>query len=190
MTSHQAKPRTSSDIEQVLPSQHHLSMTDQLEKQDIALVEDTKGGEDLVDEINSPAEILSRYPLLRDMSQSELDVLNKRVRRRMDIRLLPILTLCLIINYLDRSNVTNARIAGMQKDMHMNDVQWVSYEPASLHCEPFVTGFAFRFGNITQSMLTEPSLPESPSSTQDTWSLSFPDPSYCQSTGRESSSHS
>jgi len=31
-----------------------------------------------------------------------------------------------MINYLDRSNVTNARVAGMQEDMNMTDVQWVS----------------------------------------------------------------
>jgi hypothetical protein len=40
--------------------------------------------------------------------------------------MLPIITICLMINYLDRSNVTNARVAGMQEDMNMTDVQWVS----------------------------------------------------------------
>lgn len=40
--------------------------------------------------------------------------------------MMPTITLCLMINYLDRSNVTNARVAGMQRDMGMNDVQWVS----------------------------------------------------------------
>jgi len=34
-----------------------------------------------------------------------------------------------MINYLDRSNVTNARVAGMQEDMNMSDVEWVC-----LHC--------------------------------------------------------
>jgi len=41
--------------------------------------------------------------------------------------MLPIITICLMINYLDRSNVTNARVAGMQEDMNMTDVQWVSF---------------------------------------------------------------
>jgi len=31
----------------------------------------------------------------------------------------------------DRSNVTNARVAGMQEDMNMTDVQWVSIPLAS-----------------------------------------------------------
>lgn len=80
---------------------------------------------------NSPEAILDRYPLLRVMTEDEREVLNRRVRRRIDIRMLPTLTVCLMINYLDRSNVTNARVAGMQEDMNMNDVQWVS--PSNCH---------------------------------------------------------
>lgn len=34
-------------------------------------------------EENSPEEILQRYPLLRNLSQKELDKLNRRVKRRM-----------------------------------------------------------------------------------------------------------
>ena len=30
----------------------------------------------------------------------------------------------LLMNYLDRINVSNARLAGMQEDLHMTDVQW------------------------------------------------------------------
>jgi len=37
-----------------------------------------------------------------------------------------------MINYLDRSNVTNARVAGMQEDMNMTDVQWVSHRGTHL----------------------------------------------------------
>ncbi|KAL8386791.1 hypothetical protein RB595_010385 [Gaeumannomyces hyphopodioides] len=33
-------------------------------------------------------------------------------------------TAMLLMNYLDRINVSNARLAGMQKDLHMTDVQW------------------------------------------------------------------
>jgi hypothetical protein len=43
--------------------------------------------------------------------------------------MLPMITIALMISYLDRSNVTNARVAGMQKDMKMNDVEWASLLP-------------------------------------------------------------
>jgi hypothetical protein len=78
-------------------------------KAEIALVEDAKVPYVEEEDLNSPEAILQRYPLLREMSESELDTLNRRVRRRIDIRMLPTLTICLMINYLDRSNVTNAR---------------------------------------------------------------------------------
>lgn len=60
---------------------------------------------------NSPEAILDRYPLLRVMSEAEREALNRRVRRRIDIRMLPTLTICLMINYLDRY-VTFAPISG------------------------------------------------------------------------------
>lgn len=72
---------------------------------------------------NSPEAVLQRYPLLREMSEDEREKLNAKVRRRMDIWMLPMLTLMLFsewlriaclrteadrflatVNYLDRTN--------------------------------------------------------------------------------------
>ncbi|WVR04911.1 hypothetical protein IAU60_001923 [Kwoniella sp. DSM 27419] len=110
--------------EETLPTlQHHD------DKVEITMVEDAEVDKDKDEiDVNSPEAILQRYPLLRNMSEKELDLLNRKVRRRIDIWMLPILTVCLMINYLDRSNVTNARVAGMQEDMNMTDVQ--------LHVDP------------------------------------------------------
>ncbi|KAH0175236.1 major facilitator superfamily transporter, partial [Aureobasidium melanogenum] len=55
---------------------------------------------------------LEGFPLLRDKSDGELAVLNKKVLKKLDW------------NYLDRINVSNARLAGMQADLGMNDVMW------------------------------------------------------------------
>ena len=104
-----------SNIEEVIPALD--------EKHESNMIEDVKVREE--EDPNSPEAILQRYPLLRDKSEHELDILNRQLRRRIDIRMLPIITICLMINYLDRSNVTNARVAGMQEDMNMTDVQWV-----------------------------------------------------------------
>lgn len=110
-TTNDYNPKVNSEIEETLPV---VQLQDDLhseKKQEVFMVEDTdvvKGDQVEYDE-NSDEAILQRYPLLKDMSQSELDKLNRRVRRRIDIRMLPTLTICLMINYLDRSNVTNAR---------------------------------------------------------------------------------
>ena len=50
------------------------------EKGTVDLVEDVK---DTFDDPNSPEAILNRYPLLRDKSQQELDLLNHKVKRIM-----------------------------------------------------------------------------------------------------------
>ncbi|KAI5272057.1 MFS transporter [Aureobasidium subglaciale] len=67
---------------------------------------------------------LEGFPLLREKSEEELAVLNKRVLRKLDWKFLPCITAMLLMNYLDRINVSNARLAGMQEDLGMNDVLW------------------------------------------------------------------
>ncbi|KAI7219182.1 major facilitator superfamily transporter [Hortaea werneckii] len=73
---------------------------------------------------NTERLLLDRYPLLRDLSQGELDKLDKAVVRKLDWVFLPCVTLMLLMNYLDRINVSNARLAGMQSDLNMTDVEW------------------------------------------------------------------
>ncbi|KAH9228125.1 hypothetical protein K456DRAFT_1729408 [Colletotrichum gloeosporioides 23] len=59
----------------------------------------------------SPEEIQGRFDLLRDLSNAEMEQLNKSVVKKVDC-------------YLDRINVYNARLAGMQEDLHMSDTMW------------------------------------------------------------------
>lgn len=67
---------------------------------------------------------LQQYDLLVGRSKEELDVLNKKVLKKLDWRFLVTITAMLLMNYLDRINVSNARLAGFQKDAHMTDVEW------------------------------------------------------------------
>ncbi|CAG9950393.1 unnamed protein product [Clonostachys rosea f. rosea IK726] len=69
-------------------------------------------------------QILQQYPLLKDKPVKERDALNKKLLRKLDFFFLPCVTLMLIMCFLDRINVSNARLAGMQKDLHMTDTQW------------------------------------------------------------------
>lgn len=52
-----------------------------VDKEEVYLTEDVKDVQQY--ERNSPEEILSRYPLLRDQSEQELQKLNHRVKRLM-----------------------------------------------------------------------------------------------------------
>jgi len=64
---------------------------------------------------------------LRGLPKEELNALEKKLVRRIDIRLLPMLVIMYILNYLDRNNIASARLAGkvgMQKELNMTSTQF------------------------------------------------------------------
>lgn len=97
--------------------------------------------------------------------------LEARVRRKLDWRLMPILTLIFLFAFIDRANVGNARVLGMGHDLHLDGtrfniglsgfyVTYIVFEiPANILCKkvgpkiwiPFLT---FSFGTITMCMST------------------------------------
>ncbi|KAL5356274.1 major facilitator superfamily domain-containing protein [Aspergillus floccosus] len=67
---------------------------------------------------------LAAFPLLQGKTPAELKALNKAVLTKLDYYFLPCVTMMLLMSYLDRINVSNARLAGMQSDLHMSDTEW------------------------------------------------------------------
>jgi len=76
------------------------------------------------------ASIVEVAPLpdtLQGLSKDEIRMLEKKLVRRIDLRLLPILVVMYILNYLDRNNIASARLAGklgMQKELGMTSTQF------------------------------------------------------------------
>jgi hypothetical protein len=63
-----------------------------------------------------------------DIITSEIDpVLEKRIRRKLDMHVVPLLSALYLLAFLDRSNIGNARIAGMEEDLHLDssDYDWL-----------------------------------------------------------------
>lgn len=54
-------------------------------------------------------------------------VLEKIVVRKMDLRIVSLVTALYVLAFLDRSNIGNARIAGMREDLKLegSDYQWL-----------------------------------------------------------------
>ncbi|KAF2183718.1 MFS general substrate transporter [Zopfia rhizophila CBS 207.26] len=50
--------------------------------------------------------------------------LTRQVLWKMDVRILPILALLFLCSFIDRTNVGNAKILGLEKDIHINDHQY------------------------------------------------------------------
>lgn len=56
---------------------------------------------------------------LRHMSQEELNNLEKGLLRKVDRRLLPMMIIIYIMNYLDRNAIGAARLAGLEEDLNL-----------------------------------------------------------------------
>ncbi|KAL6830172.1 major facilitator superfamily domain-containing protein [Trichoderma camerunense] len=52
------------------------------------------------------------------------DVDEKKILRKMDIRLLPMLSALYLLSFLDRGNIGNAKIEGLQEDLNMSPGQY------------------------------------------------------------------
>lgn len=64
----------------------------------------------------------------------------KRIRRKFDIWLLPILTLACIFCFIDRSNIGSANITGMPQELGMTgfDFNWASTAFVNLTMPDFI----------------------------------------------------
>ena len=63
-------------------------------------------------------------PLVREMSAEQRAEAEARLRRKIDTRLLPMITLMYIMNYLDRSNIAAVRFAGLQDELNLAGWQY------------------------------------------------------------------
>ena len=80
-------------------------------------IEDTTGSLNGLDSDNP----VTRYHLF---SAQEAAAIEKTLVRKIDLRILPVLVLIYILNYLDRNSITQARLYGLQKDAHVEGALW------------------------------------------------------------------
>lgn len=50
--------------------------------------------------------------------------LERKVLRKLDLLLMPLMSLLFLFLFLDRANIGNARVAGLQKAIHATDYQY------------------------------------------------------------------
>ena len=49
---------------------------------------------------------------------------NKRLNRILDLRIIPLCCWLYLLNFLDRGNIGNAKIEGLQEDLHLRSYQY------------------------------------------------------------------
>lgn len=62
--------------------------------------------------------------LVCKMSPEERLAAEAKLKRKIDLRLLPMIILMYILNYLDRNNIAAARLAGLQDNLKLTNVQY------------------------------------------------------------------
>lgn len=66
---------------------------------------------------------------LRGLTPEERQQLEKNLVRKIDSRLLIMIVIMYILNYLDRNNIAAAKLAGLQKDLKLRGDQYqVNYQ--------------------------------------------------------------
>lgn len=48
----------------------------------------------------------------------------KKLVRKMDIRIFPIMIILFVLNFIDRNNFANARLQGLEEDLNLSDVEY------------------------------------------------------------------
>jgi hypothetical protein len=87
-------------------------------------------------------------PLVAAMSQAHRLDAEARLRKKIDTRLLPMIILMYIMNYLDRNNIAAVRLAGLQDELKLTSTQYQVRLAAELTCNGLV---------LTQYRLSSPS---------------------------------
>ena len=86
---------------------------------------------------------------LRGMSQEEVAALNKKLVRKIDFIILPIIGILYILNYIDRQNLAAAKLQGIMEDLNMSTQQFatavsilfVGYLPFQIPSNLLITKF-------------------------------------------------
>ncbi|CAO2652486.1 Nn.00g007690.m01.CDS01 [Neocucurbitaria sp. VM-36] len=63
-------------------------------------------------------------PLVAAMTPEQRVTAEAKMRRKIDTRLLPMIILMYIMNYLDRNNIAAVRLAGLQDELNLSSVQY------------------------------------------------------------------
>ncbi|KAJ4301348.1 hypothetical protein N0V90_003440 [Kalmusia sp. IMI 367209] len=86
---------------------------------------------------------------LRALSQDEVAALNKKLVRKIDFVILPIIGILYILNYIDRQNLAAAKLQGIMEDLNMTTQQFatavsilfVGYLPFQIPSNLLITKF-------------------------------------------------
>ncbi|KAL8911690.1 MAG: hypothetical protein Q9171_003180 [Xanthocarpia ochracea] len=94
------------------------------EKLDVELVSSTH-----LNPIEAAEPVRRRHeapPLVRELTPEERACLEKALVKKIDLRLLPMLIIMYLMNYLDRNNIAAARLAGLEEELGLTGTEYLT----------------------------------------------------------------
>ncbi|KAK0741195.1 major facilitator superfamily domain-containing protein [Schizothecium vesticola] len=86
---------------------------------------DEKPGSSKVEDAAAPARGRHQPPAwIAALSVEERHELEKKLKRKIDARLLPAVIIMYILNYIDRNNIAAARLAGLERDLKLSSIEF------------------------------------------------------------------
>ena len=73
---------------------------------------------------NTESKRLEPPPSLKNLPSDQRAALEIKLRRKIDLRVLPIILAMYILNYLDRGAILSAKLAGIEEDLSLTSVQY------------------------------------------------------------------
>lgn len=74
---------------------------------------------------DATGQVVGRMPtFLLGMTPEEREIMEKKLVRKIDSRLLIMIVVMYILNYLDRNNIASAKLAGLDKDLNLQGDQY------------------------------------------------------------------
>ncbi|KAM4057827.1 major facilitator superfamily protein [Hirsutella rhossiliensis] len=70
--------------------------------------------------MKKPSRVLQPPEMIRSMGAQQRSALEKKLIRKIDFRLLPMILMMYILNYIDRTNIALARLAGLEEDLKLD----------------------------------------------------------------------
>ena len=74
--------------------------------------------------ITEPIDEVKGSGPVADVQESWDAAEEKKLVRKMDIRIFPIMIILFILNFIDRNNFANARLKGLEEDLKLSDVEY------------------------------------------------------------------
>jgi sugar phosphate permease len=89
---------------------------------------DKNGMDFLIENADYPARVVQEKKSLSPICEDEVELqkITKKILWKLDTRVLPVLAILFLCSFLDRTNIGNAKILGLEEDLGLTDSQYAN----------------------------------------------------------------